>query len=199
MFAVLFRGGASVRAAEDRPEQQHSAAHNEQIVAVVMTVMPPRRRRRRRTVPVRRRRRGRPETWTAGTRRRRRRAETGAAGARRRRRRAETGAAGARRRRRRAETGAAGAAARNSGLRDGDFLRGSACCSRPAQDGGSRSDNNDANQSLPIHEKTSLSAISQCPQDTGELDFGKYQSPLLAAAPSSTPRRSMAPPTFSAS
>ena len=182
---MLFRGGASVRAAEDRPEQQHSAAHNEQIVAVVMTVMPPRRRRRRRTVPVRRRRRGRPETWTAGTRRRRRRAETGAAGAR--------------RRRRRAETGAAGAAARNSGLRDGDFLRGSACCSRPAQDGGSRSDNNDANQSLPIHEKTSLSAISQCPQDTGELDFGKYQSPLLAAAPSSTPRRSMAPPTFSAS
>ena len=180
-----------------------------------MTMISPGRRRGRRTVPVRRRgRRGRgTEARPAGTGRRRRRAEARTAGTGRRRRGTEartagTGrrgrgtearTAGTRRRRRRAEARTAGASARNSNLGYGTFLRGGTGCSRPAQDDDSRSDKNDAGQSFLIHGKTSLSAIVQCPRDTGELDFGKYQSPLLAAAPISTPRRSMAPPTFSAS
>ena len=173
-----------------------------------------RRRRRRGTEPraagtARARRRGRGmETRAPGTARTRRRGrgmEPRAAGTTRTRRRGRgtetwaAGAARARRRRRGMEPRAAGAAARNGNLGHGNFLRGGAGRSRPAQDGDSRYDKNDAGKFLLVHGKTSLSAIVQCPLDTGELDFGKFQSPLLAAAPTSTPRRSMAPPIFNAS
>ena len=173
-----------------------------------MTMISPGRRRGRRTVPVRRRRRrgaesrtagtGRrrrgTEARTAGTRRRRRGTETRTAGTGRRRRGTEARTAGTGRRRRGTEARAAGAAAWSGNLGYGTFFRGGVGCSRPAQDGDSRSDKNDTGQSLLIHGETSLSAIVQRPQDTGELDFGKYQSPLLAAAPISTPRRSMRRP-----